>query len=202
MATDSLHLVPHTKLYCASEGNGIKSSPAPKRSGFYSKPSVGAADLSSRNPTATGQNKQKKVPNAVKSKSLEDMKIEDVRLTELDTLLDTFYGIIEDKEQLIALEEGILEEMLKERKTALESDRANIDITAIEKRNMLELERICCKNISTLASSLAVEIYDTREMVAQTRSIVSSFPDFLDEDTAAIDDIKQSTYIEVTIVIL
>lgn len=191
-----------TNLYCApSNANSGKTSIPTKRSGFYSKPISSDARLeghASKNQDDVKLQKMK-IPNAMKAKSLEDMRVEEIRLEELDTLLDTFYSIMEDKEQLVLSEEEIIKEMLSNGSKSSESSGAESvgSGTLQEKTEMVELQRICCQNISTIASSLAVEIYDTREMMTQTRSIVFAFPDFVDTDTTAIDDIKQSTYIEV-----
>ena len=172
---------------------------APKRSGYYSKPDPSEVNEATvvGDVVPSAAITEQKVKNSKKEALLLDVKTEESRLTELDTLLDAFYSIIEEKEQIIAIEEELLSAVLGIRGKVSDSLLTDLDTTSSDAIKMLEMERECCKNISLLASNLAVEIYDTKEMIAQTQKIVLSLPDFIDDDNSPLDSIKQKTYIEV-----
>ena len=123
-------------------------------------------------------------PNLVKISLLEDLKLEKIRVEELNDLLDTFYDIIDEKEQAISIDDDLLMQMCDNRGKVSDSLLSEFDSSSEGQSAFLDLQRAMVQNISAIASSLALEIYDTGEMIKKSEESMILLPDFMNSTKA------------------
>lgn len=123
-------------------------------------------------------------PNLVKISLLEDLKLEKIRVEELNNLLDTFYDIIDEKEQAISIDDDLLMQMCDNRGKVSDSLLSEFDSSSEGQSAFLDLQRAMVQNISAIASSLALEIYDTCEMIKKSEESMILLPDFMNSTKA------------------
>jgi hypothetical protein len=118
-------------------------------------------------------------PNLVKTSILEDLRLEKSRMDELNSLLDTFYDIIDENKQSISINDDLLIQMHDNRGRISDSLLNEFDSSSEGQTALLDLQRIMVQNISALSSSLALEIYDTDEMIKKSEEAIILLPDFM-----------------------
>ena len=177
-----------SKLGSSSSDSSFDDALLRKSKGFYSRPleptvlKVIAESASEDNIGA-----EILVPNSIKVSLEDDVRLENIRVKELDGLLDLFYSIIDEKKQLISIEEEILAQMNEIRGKVSDSLLPDLDSAIAEKNRIIDLERTIYKSISSLASSLAVDIYDSREMIDKAEAAVSILPEYIDFNMKVVD---------------
>ena len=176
----------HCKTYLCSE-----SSQAGKKSAFYTKES---------NPTATSDvfstvltsatiedgvegTKASFETNIMKTRLMEEVIKEDVRAIQLESLLEAFKSAVDEKEQLIALESNILAD-IKDVKSKVNDETVLNELSnAIsEKSRLIDGEKGVCKEITAVVISLAAEISETRNKIAELQEVVATTPDRIEGD--------------------
>jgi hypothetical protein len=170
-----------SKLGSSSSDSSFDEALLRKSKGFYSRPPEPTVDKVIPE-AASEQNVGAEilVPNSIKISIEDDVRLENIRVKELDGLLDLFYSIIDEKKQLISIEEEILAQMNEIRGKVSDSLLPDLDSAIAEKNRIIDLERSTFKSISSLASSLAVDIYDSREMIEKAEIAISSLPELID----------------------
>jgi hypothetical protein len=114
--------------------------------------------------------------SVMKSRLEEEMRKEDVRATQLESLLGAFQSAADEKQQLIVVEEGIYSQMTNVRERVSDAGILKELDTAIKDKNaLIEDETSTCKEVSSVSSRLAIEISDTRENIAELLQSIGAF---------------------------
>ena len=177
-----------SKLDSSSSDSSLDAALLRKSKGFYSRPpEPTVVEISAQSKSEDDIGSEILVPNSIKISLGDDVRLESIRVKELDGLLDLFYSIIDEKKQLISIEDEILAQMNEIRGKVSDSLLPDLDSAIAEKNRIIELERTIFKSISSLASSLAVDIYDSREMIDKAEAAVSLLPEFVDFNMKVVD---------------
>jgi hypothetical protein len=181
----------------ALSANGDLSPRIRKSNGFYAKagtwkPMAHASLLN----TPNSQDVDIHTPNLVKTSILEDLRMEKSRIVELNSLLDTFYDIIDEKEQSISIHDDLLIQMHDNRGRISDSLLHEFDNSSERQSAFLDSQRIMVRNISALSSSLALEIYDTGDMIKKSEEAIALLPDFM--NSTKPDEEKSAHLLQVT----
>jgi hypothetical protein len=116
---------------------------------------------------------------------------------ELNNLLDTFYDIIDEKEQAISIDDDLLMQMCDNRGKVSDSLLSEFDSSSEGQSAFLDLQRAMVQNISAIASSLALEIYDTGEMIKKSEESMILLPDFMNSTKAETGEEKSVHLLQV-----
>lgn len=134
--------------------------------------------------------------NLVKTSLFEDLRLEKNRIGELNSLLDTFYDIIDEKKQSVSIDVDLLMQMYDNRGKVSDSLLDEFDSSSEGQTALLELQQVIVQNISALASSLALEIYDTGEMIKKSEESMTLLPDFM--NSTKVEEEKSLELLQVT----
>ena len=106
---------------------------------------------------------------------LEEIEKETLRASQLEALLDAFQSAVTEKEQLIALEFNVLQQMQDvSLKVTDESILSELDIAIQEKSRQINAERQICVEITEVAAMLASEIAVSGTKMADLRRSMDS----------------------------
>jgi DNA-binding protein YbaB len=106
--------------------------------------------------------------NSVEIRITEEVKKEEERNAQLESLLVAFNSAVLEKEQLITLEVAILAQMEEVRgKISDAAILAELDRAAAEKTALIEAERGICQEISAVALRLKEEMQTSRRKLAE-----------------------------------
>lgn len=137
----------------------------------------------------------------MKARLVEEVAKEDMRATQLESLLEAFQSAVGEKEQLIILESQILSE-IREVKTKVTDEIILNELSAAieEKSRLIDAERAICKEISAVSSSLASEVNETREKIAELQKVIDVLPEEANAIVGAMEDYQTllKSSIEVT----
>jgi hypothetical protein len=112
---------------------------------------------------------------SVEARITEEVKKEEERNAQLESLLAAFNSAVLEKEQLITLEVAILAQMEEVRgKISDAAILAELDRAAAEKNTLIEAERGICQEISAVALRLKEEMQVSRRKLSELESAMSS----------------------------
>ena len=120
--------------------------------------------------------------NPMKVRLIEEVEREDVRSTQLESLLDAFQSAVDEKEQVIKLESDILNEIREIKKKVVdEFILRELNAAIDEKSRLIEIEKGICMEISAVSSSLATQIYETKQKIVELQKVVNVLPDAIEK---------------------
>ena len=120
--------------------------------------------------------------NPMKVRLMEEAEREDVRSTQLESLLDAFQSAVDEKEQVIKLESDILNEIREiKKKVTDEFILKELNAAIEEKGRLIEIEKGICVEISDVSSSLATQIYETKQNVVELQKVIDVLPDAMEK---------------------
>ena len=121
--------------------------------------------------------------NLMKTRLMEEVIKEDVRAIQLESLLEAFKSAVDEKEQLIALESKILADIKDVKLKVSDETMLNELSNAIsEKSRLIDGEKGVCKEITAVVISLAAEIFETRNKIAELQKVVATTPESVEGD--------------------
>lgn len=120
--------------------------------------------------------------NPMKVRLIEEVEREDLRSTQLESLLDAFQSAVEEKEQVIKLESDILNE-IKEIRAKVTDPFILIELNSAveEKSALIEIEKGICMEISAVSSSLATQIRETQQKMVELQKVINVLPDAIEK---------------------
>eukprot|EP00596_Hydrurales_sp_CCMP1899_P005741 CAMPEP_0119051246 /NCGR_PEP_ID=MMETSP1177-20130426/72924_1 /TAXON_ID=2985 /ORGANISM="Ochromonas sp, Strain CCMP1899" /LENGTH=425 /DNA_ID=CAMNT_0007030381 /DNA_START=177 /DNA_END=1451 /DNA_ORIENTATION=- len=115
-----------------------------------------------------------KANNPIKDRLLEEITKEDLRTTQLESLLEAFQSAVSEKEQLITLESSILEQMNDIRsKISDVKILQELDTTTLLKIQFIKNEQEIYTDISDVTKKLSKEVHETREKIINLQQFIN-----------------------------